>query len=181
MIYVVVMKYLVGFPLLIHIELSWRSQSFKNWGVRVRSFVYRLHSPVFKGNLHKPHKWHVHTTLWQPPPPSLKLSSAGIFHLLGSLCSKFFTNTDKTYIMIFGFLMYAEMFMNPLPPAGGPNCWLSMLSWWGFLCFCYFLQTVLHPKISHNHLLCNPLHFITHNCSLTSLHAEWHQQLIQCN
>jgi hypothetical protein len=53
MIHVVVIKYLmipftilVGLPLLIHIELLWRSQSqkFKNWGVRVGGFVYWLHS-----------------------------------------------------------------------------------------------------------------------------------------
>jgi hypothetical protein len=42
------MKCLIGLPLLIHIELLWRSQSrsqsLKNRGVRVRGFVYRLHS-----------------------------------------------------------------------------------------------------------------------------------------
>jgi hypothetical protein len=57
MIHVVVMKCLIGLPLLIHIELLWRSwsRSFKNQGVRVGSFksqgvrvgafVYRLYSP----------------------------------------------------------------------------------------------------------------------------------------
>jgi hypothetical protein len=47
MIHVVVMKCLVGLPLLTHIEILWRnrSQSFKNWAVGVRSFVYQLHSP----------------------------------------------------------------------------------------------------------------------------------------
>jgi hypothetical protein len=51
MIHVVVMKCLIGLPLLVHIELLWgsQSQSFKNLGVGVRvgSYVYRLHSPVF--------------------------------------------------------------------------------------------------------------------------------------
>jgi hypothetical protein len=47
MIYVVVMKYLIVLPLLIHTELLWRSRSFKNWGVGVGSFVYRHHSPGF--------------------------------------------------------------------------------------------------------------------------------------
>jgi hypothetical protein len=42
MIHVVVMKRLIGLPLLMHI--LWRSRSFKNWGVG--GFVYRLHSPV---------------------------------------------------------------------------------------------------------------------------------------
>jgi hypothetical protein len=54
MIHVVVMKclmipctILVGLPLLIHIELLWRSvsQRFKNWGVGVRGFAYQLHCP----------------------------------------------------------------------------------------------------------------------------------------
>jgi hypothetical protein len=45
MIHVVVMKRLIGLPLLIHIELLWRSWSFKNRGVGVGAFVYRLHSP----------------------------------------------------------------------------------------------------------------------------------------
>jgi hypothetical protein len=47
MIHVVVMKCLIGLPLLIHIELLWRSQSqsFKNRKVGVGTFVYRLHSP----------------------------------------------------------------------------------------------------------------------------------------
>jgi hypothetical protein len=35
MIHVVVMKCLVGLPLLIHIELLWRSRSFKSRGVGV--------------------------------------------------------------------------------------------------------------------------------------------------
>jgi hypothetical protein len=71
MIHVVAMKCLVGLPLVIHIELLWRSlsRSFKNRGVGVGSFknrgvgvgsfknrgvgvgvgafVYRLHSPVY--------------------------------------------------------------------------------------------------------------------------------------
>jgi hypothetical protein len=51
MIRVVVMKCLTGLPVLIHIELLWRSwsRSFKNrgvgGGVGVGGFVYRLHSP----------------------------------------------------------------------------------------------------------------------------------------
>jgi hypothetical protein len=46
MIHVVVTKRLIGLPLLIHIELLWgsRSRSFKNRGVEVGAFVYRLHS-----------------------------------------------------------------------------------------------------------------------------------------
>jgi hypothetical protein len=50
MIHVVVMKCLTGLPLLIYIQILWRSrgQSFKNWGVGVGSFVYRLHSPDYK-------------------------------------------------------------------------------------------------------------------------------------
>jgi hypothetical protein len=60
MIHVVVMKRFVVLPLLIHIEFLWRSRSrtsknrgvgfgvgrFKNPGVGVGSFVYRLHSPA---------------------------------------------------------------------------------------------------------------------------------------
>jgi hypothetical protein len=47
MIHVVVMKCLIGLPLLIHTELLWsRSRSFKNWGVGFGAFVYRLHSPA---------------------------------------------------------------------------------------------------------------------------------------
>jgi hypothetical protein len=64
MIHVVVMKCFIGLPLLIHIELLWRSRSrsFKNRGVgvgigvgsfknrevgvRVGAFVYRFHSPA---------------------------------------------------------------------------------------------------------------------------------------
>jgi hypothetical protein len=48
MIHVVAMKCLVGLPLLIHIELLWRSRSrsFKNRRVGVGAFVYRLHSSV---------------------------------------------------------------------------------------------------------------------------------------
>jgi hypothetical protein len=46
-IHVVAMKCLTGLPLLIHIEILWRSRRFKNWGVAVGSFVYRLHSPVY--------------------------------------------------------------------------------------------------------------------------------------
>jgi hypothetical protein len=47
MIHVVVMKRLIGLPLLIHIELLWgsRSRSFKNRGDGVGAFVYRLDSP----------------------------------------------------------------------------------------------------------------------------------------
>jgi hypothetical protein len=63
MIHVVAMKCLICLPLLIHIELLWRSRSwsfknrgvgvgagvwvgsFKNRGVEVGAFVYRLHSP----------------------------------------------------------------------------------------------------------------------------------------
>jgi hypothetical protein len=49
MIHVVVMKCLIGLPLLIHIGLLWRSRSrsFKNRGVEVGvvAFVYRFHSP----------------------------------------------------------------------------------------------------------------------------------------
>jgi hypothetical protein len=45
MIHVVAMEYPIGLPLLIRIELLWRSRSFKNWGVEVGAFVYRLHSP----------------------------------------------------------------------------------------------------------------------------------------
>jgi hypothetical protein len=56
MIHVVMMKCLTGFPVLIHIEILWRSRSPKNWGVRVRSFVYRLHST---GN-------HFHHDIWMP-------------------------------------------------------------------------------------------------------------------
>jgi hypothetical protein len=49
----VVVKCLTGLPLLIHIELLWRSRSsknrgvgsFKNRGVRVGAFVYQHHSP----------------------------------------------------------------------------------------------------------------------------------------
>jgi hypothetical protein len=48
MIHVVAVKCLIGLPLLIHIELLWsRSRSFKNRGVGVGTFVYRLHSPGF--------------------------------------------------------------------------------------------------------------------------------------
>jgi hypothetical protein len=50
MIHVVAMKCLIGLPLLIHIELLGRSRSrsraFKNRGVGVGAFVYRLHSPA---------------------------------------------------------------------------------------------------------------------------------------
>jgi hypothetical protein len=46
MIHVVAMKCLIGLPLLIHIELLWRSRSFKNRGVGVGGFAYRLHSPA---------------------------------------------------------------------------------------------------------------------------------------
>jgi hypothetical protein len=49
MIHVLVMKRLIGLPLSIHIELLRRSRSrrrsFKNRGVGVGAFVYRLHSP----------------------------------------------------------------------------------------------------------------------------------------
>jgi hypothetical protein len=55
MIHVAAMKRLIGLPLLTHIEILWRSRSFKNRGVGVGSFknrgvgvwafVYRLHSP----------------------------------------------------------------------------------------------------------------------------------------
>jgi hypothetical protein len=49
MIHVVAMKCLIGLPLLIRIELLRRSRSrgrrFKNRGVGVGAFVYRLHSP----------------------------------------------------------------------------------------------------------------------------------------
>jgi hypothetical protein len=45
MIHVVAMKYFVGLPLLIHIELLCRGRSFKNRGVGVGAFVYRIHSP----------------------------------------------------------------------------------------------------------------------------------------
>jgi hypothetical protein len=47
MIHVVVVKCLIGLPLLMHIELlrRSRSRSFKNRGVGVRAFEYRLHSP----------------------------------------------------------------------------------------------------------------------------------------
>jgi hypothetical protein len=54
MIHVVAIKCLIGLPLIIHIELSWRSRSrsLKNRGVGVgfgvRGFVYRLHSPGYK-------------------------------------------------------------------------------------------------------------------------------------
>jgi hypothetical protein len=50
MVHVVVMKRFIGLPLLIHIELLWRSrsQNFKSRGVRVGAFVYRLHSPGYK-------------------------------------------------------------------------------------------------------------------------------------
>jgi hypothetical protein len=60
MIHVVVMKYLtiastisVGLPLLIHVELLWRSLSwrFKNWGVGIKGFVYWLHSPGWPHSL----------------------------------------------------------------------------------------------------------------------------------
>jgi hypothetical protein len=65
MIRVVAMKYLIGLPLLIQIELLWRSRSFKNRGVGVASFtnrgvgiavgafVYRLHSPAENHVKHK--------------------------------------------------------------------------------------------------------------------------------
>jgi hypothetical protein len=46
MIHVVVMKRLVGLPLLMHIELLWRSRTFKNRGIGVGAFVCRLHSPA---------------------------------------------------------------------------------------------------------------------------------------
>jgi hypothetical protein len=42
----VVTKCLIGLPLLMHIELLWRGRSFKNRGVGVGAFVYRLHSPA---------------------------------------------------------------------------------------------------------------------------------------
>jgi hypothetical protein len=45
MIHVVVTKRLIGLPLVMHIELLWGSRSFKNRGVGVGGFVYRLHSP----------------------------------------------------------------------------------------------------------------------------------------
>jgi hypothetical protein len=45
MIHVVAMKRLIGLPLLIHVEILWRSRSFKNRRVGVGAFVYRLHSP----------------------------------------------------------------------------------------------------------------------------------------
>jgi hypothetical protein len=45
MIHVVAMKCLIGLPLLIRIELLCRCRSFKNRGVGVEAFVYRLHSP----------------------------------------------------------------------------------------------------------------------------------------
>jgi hypothetical protein len=50
MIHVVVMKRLIGLPLLIHIELLWGgpNRSFKNRGVGVGAFLYRLHSPGSK-------------------------------------------------------------------------------------------------------------------------------------
>jgi hypothetical protein len=41
MIHVVVMKRLIGLPLLIHFELLWRSRSFKDGGVGVGSFKNR--------------------------------------------------------------------------------------------------------------------------------------------
>jgi hypothetical protein len=52
MIHVVAMKCLIGLPLLMRTEIlrrsrSW-SRSFKNVGVGVGSFVYRLHSPGAK-------------------------------------------------------------------------------------------------------------------------------------
>jgi hypothetical protein len=65
------MKCLIGLPLLIHIELLWRSRgrsfknrragvgSFKNrgvgFGIGVGAFVYRIHSPVENVRLHKPY------------------------------------------------------------------------------------------------------------------------------
>jgi hypothetical protein len=50
MIHVVVMKCLIGLPLLMHIELlrRSRSRSFKNRGIGVGAFVYRLQSPVIR-------------------------------------------------------------------------------------------------------------------------------------
>jgi hypothetical protein len=52
MIHVVVMKCLIGLPLLIHIEILWRhrSRNFKNRGagVGIGAFVYRLHSPGYR-------------------------------------------------------------------------------------------------------------------------------------
>jgi hypothetical protein len=49
MIHVVAMKCLIGLPLLIHIEFyeGVGVGSFKNRGVGVGAFVYRLHSPAF--------------------------------------------------------------------------------------------------------------------------------------
>jgi hypothetical protein len=61
MIHVVVMKRLIGLLLLIHIELLRRSQSFKNRGVGVGTFVYRLHSPVLECGYRSKH--HVLLTL----------------------------------------------------------------------------------------------------------------------
>jgi hypothetical protein len=50
MIHVVVMKRLIGLPLLMHIELLCRSRSFKNREVEVGvgSFLYRLYSHAFQ-------------------------------------------------------------------------------------------------------------------------------------
>jgi hypothetical protein len=66
MIHVVVMKRLIGLPLLIHTELLWRrrSRSFKNRGLGVGASVYRLHSPDFNTyvavNVEQPVVTHIH-------------------------------------------------------------------------------------------------------------------------
>jgi uncharacterized membrane protein YjjB (DUF3815 family) len=62
------------------------------------------------------------------PNFSLKFSSVGISCFLGHFYSKFCTNTDKIYIMIFGFLMYSKMFTNPIPerPMSHHSCMLHV-------------------------------------------------------
>jgi hypothetical protein len=114
MIHVVAMKCLIGLPLLIHVELLWKSRSrsfkdwgvgvwvrfghFKNWGVGVgvRAFAYRLHSSAWKY-----YTWHtlmLSTTGWSSHAgkqtwlydmPLLSLMSLMLL-LLEKLCLKYF-------------------------------------------------------------------------------------------
>jgi hypothetical protein len=83
MIHVVVMKCLICLLLLIHIELLWksRSQSFKNWGVRVGSFVYWHQSPALCWSAAWPVTNVLFTALKRTDPAS---NWANIYHILST-------------------------------------------------------------------------------------------------
>jgi hypothetical protein len=69
------MKCLIGLPSLIHIELLWRSRSFKNQWVKVGAFVYRLHSPGSFTGLKRSKLHRTKSRLWDGQSINSHLSS----------------------------------------------------------------------------------------------------------